>query len=187
MPPPLTDVKLRILTFPQRIAGRSLDLNVLLMPTQRLLYDQVAFPSVLNPGTNVMLPMFLNATLALEADAIRGLASYPFSDQVTLQADDAAIEPFPTDATLPADLPALYEGLKAQFEVDPNTPTGGAAPPDINPIRKYLPMSYRTSFNFTTPRTEYAKTDDSYHCAIKRTSEMNPMFKQSGDMITWGR
>src|SRR5580765_373944 len=137
MPPPLTDVKLRILTFPQRISGRSLDLNVLLMPTQRLLYDQASFPSVLNPGTNVMLPMFLNASLALEADAIRGLASYPFSDPMVLQADGAIIEPFPTNAALPADLPALYEGLQAQFKVDPIMPASGAAAPDTDPIRKY--------------------------------------------------
>ena len=47
--------------------------------------------------------------------------------------------------------------------------------------------SYRTAFNFTTPRTQFAKTDDSYHCAIKRSSEKNPAFKQSKDEITWGR
>jgi len=48
-------------------------------------------------------------------------------------------------------------------------------------------MSYRTAFNFTLPRTEFALTDDSYHCAIKRTPRPNPAFKQSLDAITWGR
>ena len=186
MAPPLSDVKLRILTFPQRISGRSLDVNVLLLPTQRLLYDQVDFPSTLNPGTTIKLPKFLNANLGLEIDAIRGLATYPFSDPLVLAADEATIEPFSTDAALPADLPTLYEGLHARFKIDPNTP-GGVPPPDTDAIRKYLPVSYRTAFNFTSPRTEYAKTDDSYHCAIKRSSEANPTFKQSGDVITWGR
>ena len=67
--------------------------------------------------------------------------------------------------------------------------TEGAPAPlaDADGIRKYLPRSYRTAFNFTTPRTEFAKTDDSYHCAIKRSSEKNRAFKQSKDEITWGR
>ena len=58
---------------------------------------------------------------------------------------------------------------------------------DADGIRKYLPNSYRTAFNFTTPRTQFAKTDDSYHCAIKRSSGKNPAFQQSPDEITWGR
>ena len=114
---PLSDVKLRILAFPQRISGRSLDVNVLLMPTQRLLYDQAPFPSVLNQGASVQLPKFLNANLGLEIVAIRGLASYPFSKQASL-ADGETLEPFPTGAAMPADLPALYEGLQAQFKVE---------------------------------------------------------------------
>ncbi len=183
---PLSDVKLRILAFPQRSSGRSLDVNVLLMPTQRLLYDQAAFPSVLNQGASVQLPAFLNANLGLEIVAIRGLASYPFSNSASLS-DGETLEPFPTDAAMPPDLPALYEGLQAQFKVDPTMPAGGAPTPDTDPIRKYLPVSYRSAFNFTNPRTEFAKTDDSYHCAIKRSSEINPAFKQSGDTITWGR
>ena len=49
---PLSTEKLRILTFPQRIAGRALDLHVLLLPTQRLLNVLDPFPSVLNPGND---------------------------------------------------------------------------------------------------------------------------------------
>ena len=81
-----------------------------------------------------------------------------------------AVEPFPTDAALPPDLPALYEGLaRRSSTVDPNgADTAARRRPIPTGIRKYLPMSYRTAFNFTNPRTEFAKTDDSYHCAIKR-------------------
>ena len=45
---------------------------------------------------------------------------------------------------------------------------------DSDGIRKYLPKSYRTAFNFTLPRTEFAKTDDSYHCAITEVSRARP-------------
>ena len=164
---PLSDVKLRILAFPQRISGRSLDVNVLLMPTQRLLYDQAAFPSVLNAGASVQLPAFINADLGLEVVAIRGLASYPF--RIRRRSRVARHLRVVSDQCRDAgDLPALYEGLQSQFKVEPTLPAGGAQAPDVDAICKYLPVSYRSAFNFTNPRTEFAKTDDSYHCAIKQ-------------------
>ena len=62
---PLSTEKLRVLTFPQRINGRALDLHVLLLPTQRLLNVLDPFPSVLNPGNSVELPKFIKANLSL--------------------------------------------------------------------------------------------------------------------------
>ena len=188
---PLSTEKLRVLTFPQRIAGRRLDVNVLLLPTQRLLNVLDPFPSVLNPGSTVELPKFIKANLALAIDAISGLGSYPFSVAANLT-DGATLQTLPTGAAFPAKLPALYEGLATQFTLVDKTSarnTEGAPGPaaDADGIRKYLPNSYRTAFNFTTPRTQFAKTDDSYHCAIKRSSEKDPAFKQSPDDITWGR
>ena len=188
---PLSTEKLRVLTFPQRIAGRALDLHVLLLPTQRLLNVLDPFPSVLNPGNTVELPKFIKANLTLSVDAISGLGSYPFSNPANLT-DGATLQTLPTDVAFPANLPALYEGLATQFKLVDQTSaknTEGAPAPvaDADGIRKYLPNSYRTAFNFTTPRTQFAKTDDSYHCAIKRSSGKNPAFKQSPDEITWGR
>jgi len=188
---PLSTEKLRILTFPQRIAGRKLDLHVLLLPTQRLLNVLDPFPSVLDPGNTVKLPKFIKATLKLSVDAISGLGSYPFSNPANLT-DGATLQTLPTAAAFPGNLPALYEGLATQFKLVDETSaknTEGAPTPvsDADGIRKYLPNSYRTAFNFTTPRTQFAKTDDSYQCAIKRSSEKNPAFKQSPDDITWGR
>ena len=188
---PLSTEKLRVLTFPQRIAGNALDLHALLLPTQGLLNMLDPFPSLLNPGGTVELPKFIKANLALAVDAISGLGSYPFSNPANLT-DGASLQTLPTAVAFPANLPALYEALAAQFDlVDKASAknTEGAPAPlaDADGIRKYLPNSYRTAFNFTTPRTEFAKTDDSYHCAIKRSSGKNPAFKQSPDQITWGR
>jgi hypothetical protein len=184
---PLAIEKLRILTFPQRIDGARLDLRVLVLPTERLLNTLAPFPSQQHPGTTVQLPSFLSAELALELQAIRGLAGYPFSDPTVLAAHGATLQPFATNAALPPALPALYEGLKSRFSVV-TTGQGAPAPAaDVDGIRKYLPESYRTAFNFTTPRTPFAKTDDSYHCAIKRSSKPNPAFQQSGNDVTWGR
>ncbi|SAL69826.1 hypothetical protein AWB67_03999 [Caballeronia terrestris] len=183
--------KLRVLAFPQRIAGAQFDLNVLLLPTQRLLNLLAPFPSALDPGTTIELPKFIAGTLELEVDVIRGLASYPFSDATVLAADGASIESFATGASFPANLPVLYEGLASQFKlVNKNSVrnTEGAPVPsgDANAIRKYLPQSYRQAFNFTNPRTQFAKTDDSYHCAIRGTKR-DPAFPPPVNDVTWGR
>ena len=61
----------------------------------------------------------------------------------------------------------------------------GRAHPD--PIRKYLPRSYRESFLFTGPRAEGAVTDDSYHCAIKATKKPNPAFVTTPSTVSWGQ
>src|SRR6478735_4859546 len=185
----LSTEKLRILTFPQRIKGDQLDLNAMLLPTQNLLYVQAPFPSQLNPGTTVSLPKFISADLKLEVKAIKGLSTYPFSDAGVLASEGAGVDTLPTALGFPANLPVVYEGLAAQFKLDPNVPATGAGSPwaDADGVRKYLPQSYRNAFNFTLPRTDFAKTDDSYHCAIKKTPAPDPTFKQSPDEVTWGR
>src|SRR5216683_4268112 len=115
---PLSIEKLRILTFPQRINGDQLDVNALLLPTQRLLNVPASFPSQLNPGATVPLPKFIAADLKLEVKAIKGLSTYPFSNAAVLAAEGATVDTLPTTVKFPANLPALYEGLAAQFKLD---------------------------------------------------------------------
>ncbi len=189
---PLAPQKLRILTFPQHIEGDQLKINALLLPTQKLLNDTSTFPSQINPGTTVDLPNFITADFTLQLNALKGLGTYPFSDLPSLSPQGVTVETLATGAAFPPDLPALYEQLAAQFEIVPkNSPknTEGADGPRApsDGIRKYLPQSYRGAFNFTLPRTEFAKTDDSYHCAIRKSPAPDPVFKQSEDNITWGR
>ena len=83
----LNPQKLRILTFPQRIAGNQLEVNALLIPTQKLLQQVTVFPSQLNEGATVELPSFITADLQMKITTIRGLSSYPFSDETNLDAD----------------------------------------------------------------------------------------------------
>jgi len=183
----LTQQKLRILTFPQRIAGKQLDLNVLVLPTQTLLNELLPFNSQLNPGVTVSLPRFITADLELGVKAIKGLSTYPFSNETALIAEGTKSEPFSTDLAFPGNLPILYEGLAEQFEIDPVGAGAGDPPSDAEGIRKYLPLSYRAAFNFTNPRTEFAKIDDSYQCAIKCPPKRDPAFGNSSNSISWGR
>ena len=187
---PLSIEKLRILTFPQRIAGRPLDLHVLLLPTQRLLNVLVAFPSQLIRAPRWSCRRSSGDSL-LEMDAISGLASYPFSNPALLAATAprcSRCRPTPRSRRT---CPRCMKGCaRSSSSYQASAKTRRAR-------RRRWPMrtasastcreSYRTAFNFTTPRTEFAKTDDSYHCAIRRSSEKNDAFKQSKDEITWGR
>src|SRR5437660_250022 len=115
---PLSPEKLRILTFPQRIEGDQLSVNLLLMPMQRLLNATAPFPSQLNPGTSVPLPNFIAVTPKVELRAVKGLSSYPFSDPAVLTAEGVTAQAVPATLVLPAALPAIYEAMAAQFKLD---------------------------------------------------------------------
>ncbi|MEO6316668.1 MAG: hypothetical protein ABIU63_03590 [Chitinophagaceae bacterium] len=186
---PLLPERLRILTFPQRINGNQLEVNVLVLPTQRLLNDLAAFDSQLQQGTVVDLPSFIQHSPQLEIKIIKGLSAYPFSDPTVLE-DDIVIDSFPARISFPENIASLYEALHVEFKLKnslaPKNTGAGDPLGNIDGIRKYLPHTYRNAFNFTNPRTEFAKTDDSYHCAIKKTDDKKP-FVQSGNDLTWGR
>ncbi|MEO7767044.1 MAG: hypothetical protein ABIS01_06440, partial [Ferruginibacter sp.] len=171
--------KLRILTFPQRIEGNELEVNVLVLPTTASLNITVPFPSMDNPANTIQLPQFINARPDLGVNLIAGLANYPFTSVAT---DKPSF-----NINFPANLPNKYEGLAGQFEIEPFSAGAGTPKDNAEGIKKYLPESYRNSFNFTNPRTRYAKTDDSYQCAMKKPAKVNKLFQNSGNKISWGR
>ncbi|MBC7851434.1 MAG: hypothetical protein H7Y31_16950, partial [Chitinophagaceae bacterium] len=139
---PLAPEKLRILTFPQRINGDQLELNVLVLPTQQLLNDSAVFNSQLTEGDVVDLPAFLNADLRLEVKTIQGLSTYPFSDETVLNDEGSSSTSIPTDISFPLNIAKLYEALYVQFKLKgsaANTTQGASTPlPDAQGIRKYL-------------------------------------------------
>ena len=52
-------------------------------------------------------------------------------------------------------------------------------------VRKYLPLSYRNAFNFTSPRIKNAVTDDSYHCALR--DQTPPVVFVKDNKVSWGK
>ncbi len=54
-------------------------------------------------------------------------------------------------------------------------------------IQKYLPQSYRNSFAFSHPRTEFAKIDHTYHCALTGDKSALPKPVYSTDDVSWGK
>lgn len=169
----MADPKLSILAFPQKIQGNELFFNVLIIPRN-------IDPFVPWPETGA--PAWVNADLQLRANFIKGLDNFP-SEGAHVQQFNFAQTGIPTQAN------KMFELLKQQFNIVP-APVGSERrlqkPKPTDYSKKYLPFSYRNSFNFTRPKTKDAVTDDSYFCAIKENPKPDPNFKQSTDELSWG-
>lgn len=87
------------------------------------------------------------------------------------------------------------EGKPKYFDIEETYSSDNAAQPEeqkvplaedrTTSIKKYLPISYRKAFNFTSPRIRNAVTDDSYHCAMR--DQQPPVPVQKNSKISWGK
>ena len=180
------DARIAILTFPQHFDGAALHLRMLLVPRLSLAWNGDPLqPLIQNfPNAGDTTPAFADANLQLEARIMSGLARFPVNAPVDVTGALAAASGVRANAR------ALFEELVAPA---PGRFTLAATPPTlaekVKPeifIKKYLPVSYRNSFLFTGPRTPDAVTDDSYHCAIKESKDVNPAFQVSPSTVSWG-
>ncbi len=174
-----TNRRFSILTFPQFFDGATLKLNVVVLPRNQ---------NPLVPAIGGDEPSFAEAALSLEAKIISGLANFPNS----LAANDAK----PLLINQPAQRQELFLRLGNNFKInnlnqsnanlDLNADKANVAVAQELSVKKYLPESYRQSFNFTTPRNANAVIDDSYACAV-RGAEKVAGFKRDADDISWGK
>jgi hypothetical protein len=177
-----------LMPFPQFFDGRTLRLNIVVMPRDHnpLAPAIEGAPGIPDPGK-----AFADARLSFDARVVSGLADFPntLSPGATLDAPTVA----------PAKARAVFEAIAASLQIDnfgtlntnnvvealgsrhkPPPPKSGL------PVRKYLPLSYRGTFNFTTPRTKAAVTDDTYHCALRDATPVKP-FTKTPESISWGK
>ena len=175
-----------ILTFPQFFDGNVLRVNVVFLPrNQNPLRSAIEGEPLL-----VGAPPFADAKLSFVARIVSGLAGLPGTV--------LPLAPLPLATAQPANARPLFEALAEQFSiVNKGTPNTNAnvnlvvhsapAPKAFDKsVKKYLPHTYRNSFNFVAPRTPNAVTDDSYHCAV-RDATPNPSFIPSPEEISWGQ
>ncbi len=174
-----------LLTFPQFFDGNVLKLNIVFLPRNH------------NPLTGAIVdaapiddaPAFADATMRFVARIVSGQAGMPGSV--------ASLPPVPLTTAVPGNARALFEALAEQFAISKTTANdkvnvnqAGKGAPDARAfaqsVKKYLPETYRKSFNFVAPRTENAVTDDAYRCAV-RNAAYNPAFKRSPDELNWGQ
>jgi hypothetical protein len=169
----ISPTKLTIMTFPQRWDGTVLKLNILSLP-----HEDPTAPFAVNVPPGVNAPEFAKAKLKFNARIIDSLDMMPRSVDVT---HTVALTTAP-----PIDSLTLFQELANSFNITKpsnviNPVTSGTF------IQKYLPVSYRTSFSFSQPRTPYAKIDNSYLCAIKEKKEGLPKPIYTTDEVSWGK
>ncbi|HEV8482838.1 MAG TPA: hypothetical protein VGV87_04705 [Blastocatellia bacterium] len=179
------DPRISILTFPQSFDGDRLHLNILLVPRLSTSWNgNPLLPLIENfPNPGDTTPAFSLADLRFEVRALDGFGTFPVNTPVTFS------QGLPeADGVLP-NAKALFESLVApgagRFKLSATPRLAQPAKKEIF-IQKYLPRTYRESFLFSGPRTEDARTDDSYHCAVKANKPLNPAFAPSPDDVSWG-
>jgi hypothetical protein len=176
-------ITLCILTFPQRYENG------------RIVFNIVIIPRNLNPLAPLKdgQPAFADAQLEFKGMVINSLDGLPLTGNVTFELEtelETAVE-----NTRP-----VWEALKAQLEefdgrkIDddetkqPDQKAGASIEKyKDRSIRKYLPESYRASFNFVKPRTRYALTSDEYQCAVKNKDKQVSDQRTDRDTLSWGK
>lgn len=175
-----------LLTFPQFFDGNVLALNVVFLPRNQ----NPLTAAIVGAAPIADAPAFADARLSFVARIVSGQSGMPGSV--------AALPPVPLPTAAPGNARALFEALAEQFSISNKAASndngnvnqvgkGAPAPRAFaQSVKKYLPETYRTSFNFVAPRTDNAVTDDAYHCAVRNAAE-HPGFSRSKDELNWGQ
>jgi hypothetical protein len=188
------DTRFTLMAFPQEVdADGNLSINFLFLPRNinPLLPVNTVFGDAGQAVAFATAQPQFNAMVVNNPDEFAGkipgderaeAATVDYSSQITSiyqklrDAKDAGGKPkyFEIDESYSSDSATQPAEQKAQAPQDRDTA-----------IRKYLPVSYRKAFNFTSPRVRNAVTDDSYHCAMRDQTPPPPIPKN--DKISWGK
>lgn len=143
--------RLTLLPYLQRwdAAARSLRLHL------------VAFPigdprASLTAGLGVPGPAIADASLVVRANLSHAVDQLPLVTSVTATAD--------VTLAMPAGRRGVFDALYDVFR--PATAETATARTGDNTLTKYLTKSYRDAFAFVRPKTELARTDDSFRCML---------------------
>jgi hypothetical protein len=173
-----------ILTFPQAFEGASLTVNIVVLPRNQ----NPLVSAIDDEPTLAGAPAFADAKLSFVARVVSGLAGLPGAVP--------ALAPRAAPVVQPASARAIFEALGQQFvvanlgalnsEANLKAKAAPAATSVERSVKKYLPLSYRSAFNFVAPRTPNAVTDDAYHCAVRDAAPVAG-FKRTPEAISWGQ
>ncbi|WP_285269422.1 hypothetical protein [Kaistella rhinocerotis] len=174
-----------ILTFPQHFSEGRLHFNIVVLPRN------INLRNPLPSGA----PAFVDATFQFDTQIINQLDGLPLFSTVTHTET-------PQIAILPVNKKAVIDEVIAQMEANDglqisenqalNKDSGARAQAQKYAtknvaIKKYLPQTYRNSFNFTSSRTRFAVTDDSYECIIKNKDRHLTDELTDRRYISWGK
>jgi len=139
-------------------ATRTLSLRVLTAPTTNPLEPLLSTPAG--------IPAFADASLSFRAFISDAVVAMPLRTNVD-QTVDTPLQSSP-------DARAIFSAVKVALAIPDGAGGDTFAPqtPELTrSLRKYLPLSYRQSFDFVQPRTSLAVIDDSYHCLMQCPDE----------------
>ena len=170
-----------VFVLPKYFDGQKLTLSIVLLPRNQNPLSK----AIEEPGLEA--PPFAEAELKFQANII------PLEDVTA-----PPIPPLSLDVATPANKKKLFEMLANKFQItnqytiNKNAYINGSSEKAPDPlsaersVKKYLPMTYRKSFNFVAPRTPNAIIDESYRCQV-RSAKPNSAFQRSPEQVSWGK
>jgi hypothetical protein len=167
------------MAFPQRQVGKSLFLNVLSIVRN---YNPLIDDDVIG-----LSPAWVDCNLRLQAVVINSLEDYPSLDFAgpTLKKYDLP------GIKMSAEAKSIFTSLESRFTFKDPTKAGYRSDPKTTnyQVKKYLPQTYRQSFNFTSPRNKNINViGDEYHCAVKQNTIPDKKFADGiTDDVSWGK
>lgn len=179
-----------LMAFPQGFDGAMLKLNIVMIPRnmnpfERIVTGLLPAPPPSTPLNEAMA--FADFQPQFEAAIVRGLDEFPMDN-----ATAPTRKPIPVSVTVAAasSKKAVLEAIAKEFEgritrTSADKAEAAQTTAEVgNSVKKYLPESYRSAFNFTGPRHENAKTDDSYHCILR--ADKKPVMAPPRMDVSWG-
>lgn len=171
------------MVFPQGFDGTTLKLNIVLIPRNRDPFDSATGL----PAPHATATAFADLNPQFDLKIVKGLDEWPIGN--ALGASRIPV-PLPANVTTAPNkkdlLKAIADNLGARINVTAAQDSAEKITADSPSVNKYLPETYREAFNFTSPRVPNAKTDDSYHCAIKKDTKKVAGWK-TDDSLSWGQ
>ena len=171
-----------LMTFPQRFDGNTLTVNIVMIPRNNNPFD--SWPTGLLLPEPTLVSGFADFQPEFSLAIIKGTDDFPLSN-ATAPGRIPILKPVPLQE-------ASQKGNVIKQIADsmplPITDNSDVLKPPVSEeksIKKYLPHSYRTSFNFTQPRHKNAITDDGYHCAVRE--KVPQLVYQPRTSISWGK
>ena len=169
------------LLFPQRVENNKLFFNIVFLPRNRDPFEPMdtQISGTTTTPFALLVPQF-------EAKIVKGLEEFPVDSGNPLPpiAKTIVVETAVRKEAILKATQASFGGKINNTAADRAEPVNDTTKPKIS-VKKYLPVSYRNAFNFTSPKHANAVTDDSYHCAI-RDSKPNDNPK-TVDLLSWGK
>jgi len=173
------------MTFPQRLEGNLLTVNIVVVPRNN---DPFAlWPTGLGNPHPAQVAGFADLQPKFKLAIVKGTDDFPLSNTTAESRKPILIDVVETPA---ANKKTILQQVATSFTITDNSDKLQDPVPLAEAgkrgIKKYLPLSYRSRFNFTQPRHPNAVTDDSYHCAVRDKVELIQDY-QPKKAVSWGK